>query len=254
MRHLLACVAVGLFLGADAPKHDVNKDNEKLQGAWKAVAAQHRGSSDPDAQQHRLIFSGDEFSVKKGEETMIKGKFKIDSSKKPREIDMEFTEAKRENLNGKTALGIYELDGDTLKWCWNEPGGTERPKKFSSEAHLLVTLKRDKLALSGVWTLNGAETKIQFSDKNVVKISPHGDNNVIVVICEYAAEKEGLVKARITGFEGKAHATVKEMLPVGTDFSFKWKIKDDTAKLDGLKGDKVELLKSCLEGEYSEKK
>ena len=50
-------------------------------------------------------------------------------------------------LNGKTALGIYELDGDTLKWCANEPGGNERPKKFSSEAgtkYLLVTLKREK--------------------------------------------------------------------------------------------------------------
>src|SRR6266849_1188513 len=98
MRHLLACVAVGLFLGADAPKDDVKKDNEKLQATWKAVTAQHRGSNDPDAQEHSLIFSGDKFSVKKGEETMVKGKFKIDSSKKPKEIDMEFSEAKRENL------------------------------------------------------------------------------------------------------------------------------------------------------------
>jgi uncharacterized protein (TIGR03067 family) len=256
MHQLLACVAVGLFFGAEAPKDDMKKDNEKLQGTWKAVTAQQRGESQDDAQEHRLIFSGDEFSVRKGEEMMIKGKFNIDSSKKPKEIDMEFTEAKRENLTGKTALGIYELDGDTLKWCWNKPGA-ERPKRFSSEAgtkHLLVTLKRDKLALSGVWTLKEGETKIQFSDKNVVKISPHGDNNVIVVICEYTAEKEGLVKVTITGFEGKGHAKVKEMLPVGTDFSFKWKIKDDTAKLDGLKGDKVELLKSHLEGEYSEKK
>jgi uncharacterized protein (TIGR03067 family) len=146
MRHLLACVVVGLLLGADAPKDDAKKDKDKLQGTWKAVTVAARGQSQDDTEEHRLIFSGDEFRVKKGEETMIEGKFKIDSSKKPKEIDMEFVEGKRDNLKGKTALGIYELNGDTLKWCWNQPGG-ERPKEFSSQAadvHLLVTLKREK--------------------------------------------------------------------------------------------------------------
>jgi hypothetical protein len=116
--------------------------------------------------------------------------------------------------------------------------------------------KKDKPALSGVWMLKEGETKIEFSDKNVVKISPHGDNKVIVVICEYAAEKEGRVKAKVTDVEGtdEAKKLVKEMLPVGTEFSFKWKVTDDTAKLDDMKGDKVEVLKSHLEGEYSKKK
>ena len=147
MRQLLACMVVGLFLGADAPKDDMKKDKDKLQGTWKAVTAQERGESKEDAGDHRLIFSGDEFSVKKGDETIIKGKFKIDSSKKPKQIDMEFTTASKEKFNGKTAVGIYDLDGDKLKWCTNEPGGTERPKEFSSEAdskHLLVTLEREK--------------------------------------------------------------------------------------------------------------
>ncbi len=146
MRHLLACMVVGLLLGADSPKDDGKKDQERLQGTWKAVTVEAGGKLQDEGEEHRLIFSGDEFSIKKGEETMIKGKFRIDSSKKPKEIDMEFIKTKRENLKGKTALGIYDLDGDTLKWCWNQPGG-ERPKEFSSQAayvHLLVTLKREK--------------------------------------------------------------------------------------------------------------
>ena len=61
MRYLLAWVAVGLFLGADAPKDDVKKDNEKLQGTWKGVTAQQGGELQDDAPEHRLIFSGDEF-------------------------------------------------------------------------------------------------------------------------------------------------------------------------------------------------
>ena len=115
---------------------------------------------------------------------------------------------------------------------------------------------KDKPALSGTWVLKGGETRIEFSDKNKVKIAPHGDNNVIAVVCEYTVEKDGLVKAKITDFEGKDEAkeVAKEMLPVGTEFSFKWKVKEGTAKLDDLKGDRVELLKSHLEGDYSQKK
>jgi hypothetical protein len=115
---------------------------------------------------------------------------------------------------------------------------------------------KDKPALSGVWVLKEGETSIEFADKKVVKISPHGDNNLIAVVCEYAVGKDGLVKAKITGFEGKDEAkqVAKESLPVGTEFSFKWKAKKDTAKLEDLKGDKVDLLKSHLEGEYNLKK
>jgi hypothetical protein len=115
---------------------------------------------------------------------------------------------------------------------------------------------KDKPALSGVWKLKEGETKIEFSGKNVMTISPHGDSNVIAVICEYTVGKEGLVKAKITEFGGKDEATkmVKEMLPIGTKFSFNWKVMDNAAKLDDLKGDEVEPLKSHMEGEYSNKK
>jgi hypothetical protein len=115
---------------------------------------------------------------------------------------------------------------------------------------------KDQPALSGVWMLTGGETKIEFSDKNLVKISPHGDSKIIAVLCEYTLDKEGRVKAKITGFEGKDEAKekVKELLPAGTEFSFTWKIKDAAAKLDDLKGDKIEPLKSHLEGEYNQKK
>jgi hypothetical protein len=119
---------------------------------------------------------------------------------------------------------------------------------------------KDKPALSGVWMLkagagNSHEMKIEFSDKEL-RIFPHGDNQVLAVICEYSAAKGGLVKAKITDFEGKdkAKEQVKKLLPVGTDFSFQWVVKDDTAKLSDLKGDKAEQLKSHLEGDYSRKK
>jgi hypothetical protein len=116
--------------------------------------------------------------------------------------------------------------------------------------------KKDK-ALTGTWVQKEGEHKIEFADKNVMNLFPHGENKVIVIVCEYAVEKENRVKAKITGFEGssdEAKNTVKEIIPVGTEFSFQWKVKDNTAKLDDLKCDKAEQLKSHLEGEYEQKK
>jgi hypothetical protein len=113
---------------------------------------------------------------------------------------------------------------------------------------------KDKSALTGVWTRKEGELKIEFSDKNVIKISPHGKDDVHVVLCKYTLEKDGLVKAQITDHEGKEKAKAKEILPVGLTFSFQWKVKDGTATLDDLKGEKVELLKAHLEGKYDQKK
>jgi hypothetical protein len=113
---------------------------------------------------------------------------------------------------------------------------------------------KDKPVLSGSWVKKEAELKIAFAGKDTLKIAPHGDETVIVILCDYKVEK-GEVKAKISGFEGKEELKkkVEEKLPVGTEFRFTWTVKDDSAKLDDLKGKDVELLKSHLEGEYEKK-
>ena len=97
--------------------------------------------------------------------------------------------------------------------------------------------------------------KIEFVKKDVLKIAPHGDSEIIAIVCDYTLTKEGLVNAKITGFEGKQEFKDKlaTILPVGLDFTFKWTMKGDAAKLGDVKGDKVETLKSHLEGEFEKK-
>src|SRR5262245_9049583 len=116
--------------------------------------------------------------------------------------------------------------------------------------------KDDKPSLSGTWTKKDAELKIEFADKDVMKIVPHGDSAVIAIVCDYTAEKGGLVKAKVTGFEGKEEAKkkVQEHLPVGFKFTFKWKVNGDSARLADVKGDGVETFKSHLEGDFEQKK
>ncbi len=113
---------------------------------------------------------------------------------------------------------------------------------------------KDRPALTGVWAQDGGETKIEFGDKDVMKIFPHGDNDVLIVVCSYTAGKDGLVKAKITELGGKAKEKAKDLLPVGLEFSFKWRVKDAAATLDDVTGDKLpEQMKAHLEGKYEKK-
>jgi len=144
---MLTVLAVALMVGADAAKDDAKKEKEKLQGTWLVLTVEERGQSKQDNENHRLVFAGDELTVKRGDDTFIKGKFKIDASKKPMEIDFEITEAMKDELKGKTGFGIYSVEGDTLKLCVNEPGMPERPKEFAAQAdskHILLTCQHQK--------------------------------------------------------------------------------------------------------------
>jgi uncharacterized protein (TIGR03067 family) len=145
---LFAMLAVVLCLGADASKEDVKKEKDALQGVWKAVSVEENGQSKDDNEDHRIVFKGDEFDIKGRDQSILKGVFKIDPSKNPKELDLEVKEdLKKGQAQGKTALAIYTVDGDTLKLCVNEPGATERPKEFVGQAgtkHIVVTLKREK--------------------------------------------------------------------------------------------------------------
>lgn len=118
-----------------------------------------------------------------------------------------------------------------------------------------VADEKDKPAATGTWVRKEGELKLEFADKGVLKIFPHGDKHAIALVCSYTA-KDGLLKAKVTDLEGNAEITakVKEHIPVGTEFSFQWKVKAGTATLDDVKGDKADLFKEHLQGEYEAKK
>jgi hypothetical protein len=114
---------------------------------------------------------------------------------------------------------------------------------------------KDKPALSGVWVQKQGDIdfQLEFPEKAVMKITIfHGDKGAILT-CSYTLDKEGLVKAKITEVEEKG-INAKEKLPVGREFSFKWRVKDDAATIDDVMGDDVQPLKAHLEGKYDQKK
>ena len=64
--------------------------------------------------------------------------------KKPKTQD--FSQTSEGENKGKTTLGIYEIDGDTLKTCSAEPG-KDRPTEFSTNpgsGHFLRVFKKER--------------------------------------------------------------------------------------------------------------
>jgi uncharacterized protein (TIGR03067 family) len=115
-------LALAAALAADA------KDElAKLEGSWNRASAVVNGKeSDEPAV---LTLKGDEYTLKSGDQVR-KGVFKLDPSKSPKQLDIVAGEGPNK---GKSLLAIYELDGDTLRYCVAQPG-KPRPTEFSSKA------------------------------------------------------------------------------------------------------------------------
>ncbi len=132
----LLILAAGL-LAAPAPKDDVTKN--KIEGTWVVVTTTRNGKADDEIKGEKLIFKDGTITItskKKNE----KATYKVNTSKKPHEIDVT-PEGEKEIV-----LGIYMVEGDTLKMCFTKPGN-ERPTEFSAKEGspaMLIELKREK--------------------------------------------------------------------------------------------------------------
>jgi uncharacterized protein (TIGR03067 family) len=114
------------------------KEAERLQGDWSCQSAERDGKPLPGAtvKKLRLVLTAEKYSTYRGQDTLFEGTYKLDTAKKPAEIDIVATEGESK---GQTAKGIYHVDGDTLKLCYGAPG-KDRPKEFKAESESGVTL------------------------------------------------------------------------------------------------------------------
>src|SRR5436309_3474311 len=94
----LLAAAAGVFtygpLAADGPQDKAAGERKKLEGTWAAVAVVHGGREVPaeHIRDARMVFSGDTFVIRHGEQVVMKGTYKLDPSKTPPAIDLTFTE------------------------------------------------------------------------------------------------------------------------------------------------------------------
>jgi len=112
-----------------------------LQGSWTMTKGNDKMT---------LTFDGDKFKLEfKGESAS--GTFKVDASKTPGHIDLSVVKGTGDDTQkyeGKTSKGLYQIEGNKLKWFANEPGKNDRPTAFPGDGerpkHLYAIFERDK--------------------------------------------------------------------------------------------------------------
>src|SRR5258706_10231256 len=135
-------LTAGLLLATDHGKNDL----ENLQGTWLTVSLVSDGKTVVDEKLPpkpgpvtKLVYEGNQWQVKVGEKLVATGTWKIDSTKAPKEIDIMDESG---TINDKTKRAIYELEGDTFRYCI-ALAGKPRPTEFSaregSENALIVS-------------------------------------------------------------------------------------------------------------------
>jgi RNA polymerase sigma-70 factor (ECF subfamily) len=123
-----------------APGKEEAKDEEKILGTWALVSFEEGGQKAPEAwiQEAKVTFAADgKMTVKQGEKEQ-EFTYKLDPATDPKGFSGT-------NDKGRTVLGIYKLDGDTLTVCADRGG--DRPTEFASKEGttvVLEVLKREK--------------------------------------------------------------------------------------------------------------
>jgi uncharacterized protein (TIGR03067 family) len=134
-------VATAASLAAGEPP----TDQTRLLGTWEAVKVEMAGVT-IDPRETRVpvtvTVTAEKLTITDGGGPKA-ARYRLDASKSPAWIDVV---SEHSSDRGKTYLGIYELQGDTLKLCFSQKAG-ERPIAFTTkpdQATHCFHLRREK--------------------------------------------------------------------------------------------------------------
>lgn len=129
-----------------AREEAARRDRDRIQGGWTFLTGKREA---------QLLISGEHFTMRFRNGDIYVGTYTIDAMARPKAMDMTITEGP-EPHRGKTALAIYEFDGDHLIWCPAEPGSEERHRTFPGQdtvGQLCIIFRREKASAQGTRTL-----------------------------------------------------------------------------------------------------
>jgi uncharacterized protein (TIGR03067 family) len=137
---LSTCLAAVASLSAFAANS--NDDTNALQGKWRPVKAELGGQpmADDVLKIISLKMDNGKYEVFVGDEP-DRGTYSVDSTTEPKAITVVGTDGPNK---GRTFPAIYELNGDTLRICY-DLSGAKRPTEFKSATDTklyLVTYSR----------------------------------------------------------------------------------------------------------------
>lgn len=125
---------------ATAPVPRARTGPGALQGAWRAVSGRRPGE---------LLISGDHLAVHFDDGSIYMGRFTLGEGR-PAKMDVLVEEGPPAH-KGLKALCIWEVQGDTLRWCTASPGQPDRPAAFAEAdpQHLCLEFRREHVAPRG---------------------------------------------------------------------------------------------------------
>jgi uncharacterized protein (TIGR03067 family) len=144
----LACALFfGVLVTAERPKADPAKEEiKRLDGVWVPVSAESAAGKFSDKQDlddlGKFIIKDGKTLMKDGNK-LLQAVIKVDPTKKPKTMDIVVDEGKDK---GWAQLLIYEVDGETLRVCYDVGQiSTRRPTEFSTRNdQLIIVHKREK--------------------------------------------------------------------------------------------------------------
>jgi len=147
MRTLVASSLIILIAVSAGGAGGEKKGKDKgADGTWIVVGMVQNGmkasAEDLDKLKMTLTVKGSNYTVSMAGMAIDKGTSKADETKKPITLDIKSEEGPNK---GKTILAIVEIDGDSMKTCYDLEG-KNRPKEFSAKegsGHVLILYKRE---------------------------------------------------------------------------------------------------------------
>ena len=142
MKKVVGIVAVAALAFANlAGGGDAKKDLDMMQGKWSVQSIKESdGKNPPDDELKNLevIVKDDTMKIiyAPKKDTLDAFKLKLDPAKKPKAVDFTHTEGPDK---GKTELGIYKIEGDTVTICVND-FEKERPTEFKTKEGSKITV------------------------------------------------------------------------------------------------------------------
>jgi uncharacterized protein (TIGR03067 family) len=137
-RFYYAAITCAVLLAGAGTARAGDTDEQKLQGKWIVESFEYNGNQVDRLKEAVREFKDGKYSLTPKAGEGIEGTATLDATKKPKTIDLD--------INSRVLKGIYELEGDTLKMCYNLTKD-ERPTEFTSKPDtglILIVHKRGK--------------------------------------------------------------------------------------------------------------
>ena len=124
-------LAVSMLLGADVAKKDTAPNDIAFHGVWQLSSGEVDGKvlSETQLKGGKLVLKDDKYTVTLPNIGTVTGTQKLGATQELRTIDITDESGSHQ---GKTCLGIYDLNGDEFRAVFASPGGA-RPSKFETK-------------------------------------------------------------------------------------------------------------------------